>query len=252
MPAHSGPSGDLPQAFDEIKLAFIYVPDGLPPPWEWMALYPDHIKMPATYVPRASGVGASNRSFGAPPPGQHGPADGRVAPSGPRAPSVPAGNAASDAMSAPTHAIDDRTLNPNGPINAFRLADAGLRTAASDYSFANSGVSEIHANVASNQFGFVDPSGPSINLSDPIRGDELASGLSRISGLGSPPPTPGSLGRQNGSSSTPSPAAGTPSLPKATEGPDTSSGPVAEASQRLAFSCSLAATTKDGVNTCSV
>lgn len=169
MPAHSGPSGDLPQAFDEIKLAFIYVPDGLPPPWEWMALYPDHIKMPATYVPRASGVGASNRSFGAPPPGQHGPADGRVAPSGPRAPSVPAGNAASDAMSAPTHAIDDRTLNPNGPINAFRLADAGLRTAASDYSFANSGVSEIHANVASNQFGFVDPSGPSINLSDPIR-----------------------------------------------------------------------------------
>ncbi len=42
-----------PQSFDEIKMAFVFVRHGDPEPVEFMQRYPDYIKMPATFVPRA-------------------------------------------------------------------------------------------------------------------------------------------------------------------------------------------------------
>jgi hypothetical protein len=62
MPSDSHPFDELSQAFDEIKLPFIFVPHGLPEPPEWLERRPDYIKLPATFVPRARSGGRTNPS----------------------------------------------------------------------------------------------------------------------------------------------------------------------------------------------
>src|ERR1700733_11941188 len=93
-----------PQAFDEIRLPFIYVPHGEPEPTEWLERHPDCIKMPATFVPRADGNRRTNLSFDTPPPGEHGPAEGLLASSDRPALWPSAGNAMPDAAPAATEA----------------------------------------------------------------------------------------------------------------------------------------------------
>jgi hypothetical protein len=107
----------------------------------------------------ARGAGQTNVSFGAMPPGQQGPADGPVALSDPPAPWPSARGAVSDAVSAPTNATYDRTFNSAGPIDAFRLADAGLRTAARDYALGQAGTPDLGARVDNDSPNQVDPLG---------------------------------------------------------------------------------------------
>jgi len=143
MPSDSHSFDAPPQAFDEIKLPFIYVPHGLPEPTEWIERHPDYIKMPATFVPRARGAPRTNLSFDMPPPGQRPPTDRLAASSDAGASWPPAGGAVSDSMSAATSASYGRSSNSDGPIAAFLLADAGLGTAASDYALGQAGMSNL-------------------------------------------------------------------------------------------------------------
>jgi hypothetical protein len=36
---------------DDLTIPFCFIPDGAPEPAEWLARYPDHIRMPATLIP---------------------------------------------------------------------------------------------------------------------------------------------------------------------------------------------------------
>jgi hypothetical protein len=159
MSSDSDSFDEPPQAFDEIKLPFIYVPHGEPEPTEWLERHPDYIKMPATFVPRAHGASRTNVSFDTPPPGQHRSVDGLAASSDAGAPWPPAGGAVSDAMSAATNATYGRTFTSDGPITAFLLADAGLGTAASDYALGQAGTSDLDAQVGNSPLNFSDRSG---------------------------------------------------------------------------------------------
>jgi hypothetical protein len=159
-----------PQSFDEIKLAFIYVPHGDPEPTEWMQRYADYIKMPATFVPRARSGGRASPSPPSPPPGQHRTIDGlAVSPGGfaasPDQTSLapPAGTARFDGVSdAPTEAAD-RVLMGADPIAVYRRADDALDTAASRHVTEPAVASNPSADVGNVP---ADPSAPSRSLGE--------------------------------------------------------------------------------------
>ncbi len=93
----------------------------------------DHIKLPATFVPRTGSDGRDDRSSGDPPPGQLGTIDGLAAPPDPAAPSPPTGNTMSNAMQAATNEGSDRASLSDDPIAAYLQANDALASAARDY-----------------------------------------------------------------------------------------------------------------------
>jgi hypothetical protein len=138
---------ELPQAFDEIKLPFIYVPHGEPEPTEWIERHPDYIKLAAEFRPRAGGARRTNLSFDTPPSGQHPSAEGPAAESDPGAPWPPTGGAASDVISAATGPSYGRTFNSDAPIAAFLRANHALAMAASGSMSGQANSSNLHADA---------------------------------------------------------------------------------------------------------
>ena len=122
-----------PHEFGELKLPFIFVPQGAPEPTEWLASRPDHIKLPATFVPRARSDGRADSSSGGPPPGQRRTIDGPAAPPDPAAPSPPTGHTMPNAMQAATNDAPDRASLSDDPIAAYLQANDAFATAASGY-----------------------------------------------------------------------------------------------------------------------
>lgn len=125
-----------PHVFDELALPFIFVPHGAPDPTDWLASHPDHIKLPATFVPHESGDGRQDRPSGGPPPGgpppgQRAPVDGLGAPPDPTSPSV--GDAISDRIPVAPNHVADPSFSSDDPIAAFLRADDALPSAAHDY-----------------------------------------------------------------------------------------------------------------------
>jgi hypothetical protein len=154
---HALPSD--PHSFDEIKLPFIFVPHGAPEPTEWLQRHPDTIKLPATFVPHARGEGRAALSSGDPPPGQHGSANGFAAASDSTVPQPQAGDGMSSEMSAAAHQTADRAAGSNDPVAAFRRANAGLATAASDHTAGRTDGLDSYAYVGNDQLNGVVPSG---------------------------------------------------------------------------------------------
>src|SRR5208282_1545890 len=118
-------------------------PHAEPEPTEWLQNHPDHIKLPATFVPRADSDGRANLSSGGPPPDQRRTVDGLAASPDPTAPRPPTGNAMFAATSAGTHEASDHTLIQADPIASYRRASDALASAASDYSSARAGTSDL-------------------------------------------------------------------------------------------------------------
>ncbi len=108
----------------------IFVPHDAPEPTEWLQSHPDHIKLPATFVPGAGSDGRTNPSSGSPPPGQRGTVDGLAPPPNPTAPWRPTENAVSNATQAGTNESSDRTFIGADPIAAYCRANEALATAA--------------------------------------------------------------------------------------------------------------------------
>ncbi len=136
-----------PYAFDELKLRFIFVPHGDPEPTEWMQDHPDHIKLPATFVPRTGSDGPTDPPFGSQPGGQRRTIDGVPARTDPTAPHPPIGNARSDAMSDATDRPSDLALTASDPVAAYRRANAALATAASRYAAEHAAASNPSTDV---------------------------------------------------------------------------------------------------------
>jgi hypothetical protein len=166
---HALPSD--PHSFDEIKLPFIFVPHGEPEPTEWLARHPDNIKLPATFVPHARSDRRSAPSSGGPPLGQYRTIDGLAAPPDPTA-QPQAGNGMSSEMSAAANQTTDHAAGSNDPVAAFRRANEGLATAASDHTAGRAGGSDPYGcgfNAAPNLSGAPGQS--------PVQDDHAAPGL---------------------------------------------------------------------------
>ena len=169
-----------PPVFDELKLPFIFVPHGEPEPTEWLASHPDHIKLPATFVPRAGGDGGTDPSSGSPPAGQRRTIDGLAPPPDPAAPWRPTKNAEPNATQAGTNESSDPTLIGAEPVAAYCRANEALATAASDYASGRAGVSNRHAYPFNAAPNLSDPPGQS-----PVRDGQAAPGLlERLSPIG--------------------------------------------------------------------
>jgi len=119
-----------PHVFDELKLPFIFVPHGEPELIEWLENHRDHIKLPATFVPRAGSDGGTDPSSGGPPPGQRGTVDGLAPPPDPAATWRQTENAVPNATQAGTNQSSDRTFIGADPIAAYCRANEALATAA--------------------------------------------------------------------------------------------------------------------------
>jgi hypothetical protein len=131
-----------PQVFDELKLPFIFVPHGVAESSEWLARHPDHIKLPASFVPRPRGGDRAQASSAGRPSGRRALAGDVAAPPDPISPLPPAGNAMPDAMPAGTTETLDRGLTSDGAIAAFlRVSDALATAAHGDASGCDTGSS---------------------------------------------------------------------------------------------------------------
>jgi len=140
-----------PTVFDELKLPFIYVPDGAPEPTEWMQSHPDYIKLPATFEPRSDSDGRAGRSSS----GVWRTIDGLSAASDPVAPRPATESDMSNAMpdarcdttSSEPYRYSGGVSIPADPIAAFRRANDALATAASDYASGPVGGLNMHAHA---------------------------------------------------------------------------------------------------------
>lgn len=66
-----------PDSFDTLRVPFVFVPEGATAPADWLADHPNHIRVPAKFVPRASSYG---RQAEITPPGSATRSDGSVNP----------------------------------------------------------------------------------------------------------------------------------------------------------------------------
>jgi len=122
-----------PHVFDEFKLPFIFVPHDAPEPTEWLASHPDHIKLPATFVPSTDGDDGFDRPSGGPPPDERRTVDGLTAPPDPAAPRPATGNTMSSALQTASNEGSARILVADNPVAAYLRANDALATGASNH-----------------------------------------------------------------------------------------------------------------------